>query len=79
MKGEETENKKIGCTVNLMVRGTGSSSCLPRRTSSVLPCGWLGLPAIRGWKPDTLSQDVIPTTGTLEPCAHRSHPLLGKT
>lgn len=23
MKGEETENKKIGCTVNLMVRGHG--------------------------------------------------------
>lgn len=77
MKGEETENKKIGCTVNLMVRG--SASCLPRRTISVLPCGWLGLPAVLGWKPETLSQNVIPTTGTLEPCTHPSQPRSGRT
>lgn len=41
MKGEETENKKIGCTVNLMVRGHGPF--LLSLVESALSCPAVGL------------------------------------
>lgn len=40
MKGDETENKKIGCTVNLMVKMFPLSLC-----DTVKSCSWDG----KGW------------------------------
>ena len=77
MKGEETENKKIGCTVNLMVRGHGPFLLLPSRVSSVLPCNWLGLSIVHSCKPMSLNQDIGSVTGILEICRSSVHFHLG--
>lgn len=67
MKGEETENKKIGCTVNLMVRGHGPF-LLSAQWNGFCPTLRWAWPFYSGSKPKGLSQDISSVTGILETC-----------
>lgn len=59
MKGDETENKKIGCTVNLMVKMFPLSLC-----DTVKSCSWDG----KGWGRNLCQAMQLqnPSTGNTE-------------
>lgn len=51
MKGDETENKKIGCTVNLMVKMFPLSLCTPAQCCQ----NWAG----KGWDRNLFQASVV--------------------